>query len=132
METNNETKNKKGLFIGIAIAVVVILILVLVSGGDSSSNETNNADGSETAAATEIENTTDLSTLKQSEYTSTGFESVEMGDSKSTVEEKVGELTSIDSDTEYDVYFHEDTEAGSQYVFYFDGDALAEVSVYLI
>lgn len=115
-----EKKSNK-LTIGIIILIVIVLlvgIFAVVNRGDS------------TSADQEItENVTDMDALKNSEYTNEGFDEVNLGDSKSDVESKMGKLTKVDIESEFDIYGVEDQ--GTVYYFYFNGDKLENVSVFL-
>lgn len=130
-ETSN--KNRMYLIIGVVVVAVILLIILISSPiSDSKSKTGSDAEvsGSEVSKTEEINNTTDLSSLKTSEYTNSSFEEVEIGDSYSEVEEAMGTLESVETDSEYDVY--STTMDETQYVFYFDGDKLAEVSVFVV
>lgn len=72
---------------------------------------------------------TDLVALKQSQLTSESFDVIELGYSKSEVEEAMGALTAVPSDTGYDVFSV--TDEAVVYYFYFEHDSLENVSVVL-
>ncbi len=126
-----KAKSKIGLYL--LLIIVLIVLLVAIVGLKKNNSTPVDESGAKENASSVVENTTNLSQLSQSEYTSDGFATVEMGDSVATVSEKVGELYQLNSQiTNYDVYTYDDTQLGSKYVFYFDDDKLSEVSVFLI
>lgn len=113
-----EKRNNRFLIIIISLIVLVSLIGVLtVRNSQSQASQ-------ETTA-----NITDMTALKSSEYTNANFDEVNLGDSKSDVEAKMGQLVEVDVETEEDVYSTEDE--GSIYYFYFMNDKLENVSVFL-
>ncbi len=121
--------SKKTISIVILILIVALIILAIVMGSGSSNTTDKPSEGSENVNAP-VENTTDINTLKSSEYTSEGFDKVNIGDSKATVEENMGELTEAGvSKDGYDIFSTVDGE--TNYFFFFDGDDLKEVTVTL-
>lgn len=113
-----EKKSSKKIIGLISLLLIVLIIIIAFL-----------SKGSDTSGLNDVENVTDMTALKQSEYTNEAFDSVELGDSKAKVESKMGSLKEIKMDSEYDVYLVEDT--GTSYYFYFDGDKLENVSVFL-
>lgn len=113
-----EKKSSKKIIGLIALLLIVLIIIVALLPKNDNSTDSS-----------EVENVTDMSALKQSEYTNDAFDSVELGDSKADVESKMGSLQEAQVESEYDVYSFEDE--GTSYFFYFDGDKLENVSVFL-
>lgn len=111
--------NKKNLRSGLAVLIVLVLVIGVAAVVVTKVPKSNDS----------VENPTDMADLKSSKFTSDAFEKVELGDSKSDVESKMGKLNSIDIDLEYDVYTVLDGD--TEYYFYFDGDSLANLSIFL-
>lgn len=107
----------------LALGLITLIVIVILVGAFAISSRKNTTQEDDS-------NVTNLTQLKSSDYTNEDFDAIEMGDSKATVEEKMGTLTSVDIESEYDVYSY--TDNSTQYYFYFDGDSLANVSIFLI
>lgn len=126
----NKKNNKRNiLIIVIIILVVAILLGVIMNSSETPQDNTSSSETSSETASQEINNVTDIDSLKSSEYTNSNFDTINIGDSVDTVESAMGTLTAIESDGQYDEYSYEDN--GTNYVFYFEDDALAQVSVYI-
>lgn len=122
-----ETRKNK-----LAIILIVLIIAVAVTGGVVVLTRGNTSEQTaEQTGTKEVENKTDMNDLKASEYTNEAFKNdVELGDSKSSVEKAMGKLTKVDIESDEDVYTVSDGDVA--YYFYFDGDSLSNVGVYLM
>lgn len=118
---------KNSLIILVVVIVIIVIALIALLLGTSSSTGDKSGDD----AVSETTNTTDLNSLKSSEYTSDAFDNVNIGDSKETVSETMGATLEEKGKSEegYDVYYTSDDS--SIYYFFFDNDSLKEVSVVL-
>lgn len=121
-----ETRKNK-----LAIILIVLIIAVAVTGGVVVLTRGNTSEQTaEQTGTKEVENKTDMNDLKASEYTNEAFKNdVELGDSKSSVEKAMGKLTEVEIDSDEDVYTVSDGDVA--YYFYFDGDSLSNVAVFL-
>lgn len=113
----------------LAVILIIVLIIGAVVGGIALTKANTSEATSEQTSNEPAENGTDMETLKASEYTNDAFDEVELGDTKADVEKQMGSLTKVDIESEYDVYSLDDDK--TSYFFYFDGDKLADVSVFL-
>lgn len=136
MKENKQTeeqltvKSKKNIYILLSLIVIVIIILTFTLGSKTSyevGSETTEV--AETSEVKSVENTTEINKLKSSEYTNSDFDAVEIGDSYDAVVEKMGELNTVEVESDFDVYSTEDE--GTEYIFYFLDDKLEEVSIFI-
>lgn len=99
--------------------IVLIVILIIISAKLIGSRQSTPV----------VENPTNIEELKQSEYTSSAFDEVELGESKTEVEAEMGNLEAVEMDSDYDAYSV--TDDGTQYIFFFSDDKLENVTVFL-
>ncbi len=110
-------RNKRLLIILVVLIIMMIGLVYYIAGA-----KIENAQVTTSQA--------DISFLKQSEFANKDFQKVEIGDTFEEVESRMGTLTKIESDSEYDVY--EFIDETTRYNFFFKDQLLENVSMYAV